>query len=124
MQFTKIYIGSEELPTLSESGYVVTANKIWSENTGRSTITGFMTGDIITIKNTIELSWELLYEKDLNKILDFFSNKKHSFFKVNYYYKGKYLESWFYASDPTYTLFKYVNGRAIYKDISVSLIEQ
>ena len=124
MQFTKIYIESEELPTLSEGGYVVTANKIWSENTGRSTITGLLTGDIITIKNTIDLSWELLYEEDLKKILDLLSNKQNPFFSVKYYYKGNYLTGSFYASDLTYTLFKYVNGRAIYKDISVSLIEQ
>lgn len=124
MRLSDIEINGGLLPVLDNGGYIVTANKIWSENTGRSTINGDLTGDIIAIKITLDLKWTALKDDELQQLIDCFSNLNYSFFNVTYCYNGAERTGSFYASDLTYTLSECINGTPIYTDISVSLIER
>ena len=45
------------LPPLAQDGLEVTAEKIWSQNAGRSTSTGDFSGDIIAVKYTVRLAF-------------------------------------------------------------------
>ena len=57
-------------------------NKLWSENAGRSTVTGASVGDIITIKRKLFLKWQYSSVSDIATIASWVSNVNLPFFQV------------------------------------------
>lgn len=109
-------------PPVSEGGYSVTPNKIWSSNTGRSA-TGKMFGDIVTTKYTVQLQWSKMKSSVVSELSESLSEKP--FFKVTFINeKGEKLTREFYCSDTSYSLKRIVNGEGIYNSISIELIER
>lgn len=100
----------------------MTKNKIWSSNTGRGA-TGKMLGDIIATKYTIRAQWNKLTQSQLTALENAIGSD--AFFSVTFVNeKGVQTTKTFYSADPTYTTKKYVNGVAIYENVSIELIEQ
>lgn len=58
----EIIVDGVALPVPAREGYRFTAQKIWSQNAGRSTSTGDFVGDIITKKYTVTLQYDSLTE--------------------------------------------------------------
>lgn len=56
------------LPPLVKGGLQVTAEKIWSQNAGRSTSTGEFTGDLIAVKYTVTLQFMRLTEEQFRTV--------------------------------------------------------
>lgn len=67
----QIKVGSNwvDLPEPAKEGLAITREPIWGTNTGRSA-SGKMTGDIITHKTTIAVTWPPLSAADTATILD------------------------------------------------------
>lgn len=53
---------------VAKDGIDFTAETIWSENTGRSTSTGTMVGDIITVKYTVRVKFKKLNAEQFRSI--------------------------------------------------------
>ena len=53
------------LPPLAKGGLHVTAEKIWSQNAGRSTSTGEFSGDLIAVKYTVRLTFDRLTSEQM-----------------------------------------------------------
>ena len=111
----KLTINGYSPPAVIRSGYSVTRNTIWSSNTGRS--------DIIARKYTVRAQWNKLTQSQLTSLANAIGTS--AFFPVTFVdEKGTQITRTFYSADPTYTTKKYVNGVAIYENVSIELIEQ
>lgn len=118
----KLTINGYSPPPVIRGGYSVTKNTIWSSNTGRSA-NGTMLGDIIARKYTVRAQWNKLTQTQLTSLAN--SIGSSAFFPVTFVdEKGAQITKTFYSADPTYTTKKYVNGVAIYENVSIELIEQ
>ena len=118
----KLTINGYSPPAVTRSGYSVTKNKIWSSNTGRGA-TGKMLGDIIATKYTIRAQWNKLTQSQLIALENAIGSK--AFFSVTFVNeKGAHTTKTFYSADPTYTTKKFVNGVAVFENVSIELIEQ
>ena len=118
----KLTINGYSPPAVTRSGYSVTKNKIWSSNTGRGA-TGKMLGDIIATKYTIRAQWNKLTQSQLTALENAIGSK--AFFSVTFVNeKGVQTTKTFYSADPTYTTKKFVNGVAVFENVSIELIEQ
>lgn len=60
--------GTDLTALLAEDGLQFTAEKIWSQNAGRSTSTGEFSGDLIAVKYTVTLSFNRLRESEFRSI--------------------------------------------------------
>ena len=82
-----------------------------------------MLGDIIARKYTVRAQWNKLTQTQLTSLAN--SIGSSAFFPVTFVdEKGAQITKTFYSADPTYTTKKYVNGVAIYENVSIELIEQ
>ena len=118
----KLTINGYTPPAVTKSGYSLTKNKIWSSNTGRGA-TGKMLGDIIARKYTLRAQWAKLTQTQLTSLENAIGSD--AFFSVTFVNeKGANTTKTFYGADPTYTVKKFVNGVAVYENVSIELIEQ
>lgn len=117
----KLIINGYEPPVVSEGGYSVTPNRIWSKNTARSA-TGKLHGDIVTTKYTVKCKWERMKQADVTNISKAVSP---AFFSVTFYDEKDIKQTkTFYCADITYNLKKVTKYGNIYTDLSIELIEQ
>lgn len=96
--------------------------KIWSSNTKR-TSSGLMVGDVIAIKDTISLMWNILTPEELVTLDAIISN---AFFNMTYLdpRTNATITKEFYASTPSYTVYSYVEGMYKYQGTAVDIIER
>ena len=117
-----LMIDDIRLPEPKLNGLIITPEKIWSKNTGRTTI-GEMVGDVICIKNKLKISWPPLSAEQV-ALID--AAITPAFFDV--YYKdprtNQYVTKPMYAGTPTYPVYSYASGLPEYVGVTVDLIEQ
>lgn len=123
MRIDEIKINSYSIPVPDENGFKRTKNKLWSSNTGR-TASGKMVGDIVAVKYTLEFSWSELSAAELKTLEDAVGTA--AFFPVIFPEEGTgtQLTKNFYAADMTYDTKTIVDGKEIYSDVALQLIEQ
>lgn len=123
MQVDEITINGYRIPVPDENGFKRTKNKLWSSNTGRSA-SGKMLGDIIAVKYSLEFLWAKLTAAQITSLEAAVGTD--AFFTVVFPKEGTgaKLTRNFYAADMTYDTKKYENGKEIYSDVSLQLIEQ
>lgn len=114
--------GGVDMPDPALNGLTYKPEKIWSKNTGRGA-DARMLGDVIAIKMTLQIKWNILSDAQVVKIDAAITP---AFFPV--YFKnprtGKYETKTFYADAPTYPVYSYVSGLPAYNGVAVDLIEQ
>lgn len=126
MAILKLYAGStvasmSELP--SPIDLKCTHEQIWSENTGRAqsgTNKAKMIGDVVAQKTTYQIKWGIINGTQLQQIKDGLT-KGFFYFAVgtsqpssaSKYYRGEISFDWVQAGN-----------QVMYKDVSVSVIEQ
>ena len=82
-----------------------------------------MLGDIIAKKYTLRAQWAKLTQTQLTSLENAIGTS--AFFNVAFVNeKGSQETRTFYGADPTYTVKKFVNGVAVYENVSIELIEQ
>lgn len=83
---------------------------------------GEMHIDRIATKRKLEVSWNALYPEQLQALLTQVSNV---FFLVSYPdpLEG-YTTKTFYVGDRNTPMYSYINGEAVWKDISMNFVEQ
>lgn len=82
-----------------------------------------MLGDIIARKYTLRAQWTKLTQTQLTSLENAIGSD--AFFSVTFVNeKGANTTKTFYGADPTYTVKKFVNGVAVYENVSIELIEQ
>jgi hypothetical protein len=120
----KLYFNSTEIPAPADGGVKFKNNKIWSNNTGRSS-NCVMVGDIRAIKKTISLSWFNLTPAQVATINSFISNIGRPFFNVTMF-DETYTPTVFsvYAGDPSYEIWGWDERRQLVKGLAVDLVEQ
>lgn len=124
MSIQKLFFNDVEVPAPTDGGVKIKNNKIWSNNTGRSS-NCVMVGDIRAIKKTISLQWYHLTPEQTALINSFISNLGRPFFKVTMYdeaYQPRTISV--YAGDPTYDVWGWDEKRQFCKGLAVDLIEQ
>lgn len=111
-------------PAPKEGGVIIGREKIWSQNTNR-VASGLMVGDIIAIKNTLEISWAKLRQADVESLDNAINNIETPFFNVAYCDEtGTTVSRKFYAAPNSYTRKVYTKDDIVYTDISIRLIER
>ena len=122
MNLPQLEINGYSPPAPDSAGYVVTENKIWSKNTGR-TASALMVGDIVGRKYSVVLTWSDLKQNEV-KLIDKAINEK-AFFPVTFEnQRGEVLTRTFYSDDPAYGKKKYKDGEWVYGSFSVTLTEK
>ena len=94
---------------------------IWSSNTGRSTDSGKMIGDVIAEKKTIDIEWGVLTAEEMKRISD---NLKSGFHPVTFYDNGEILTITSYRGTLKKEYLGFISGVHYYKNASVSIIQQ
>lgn len=111
--------GTVELPApikLSTSDEI-----IWSANTGRSTESGKMIGDVVAEKLTLDIEWGVLTGAEMKKISD---NLKSGFHPVSFYDDGDFITITSYRGTLKKEYLGYYGGVHYYKNVTVSIIQQ
>lgn len=108
-----------ELPSPTE---ISTGNEIlWSSNTGRSTNSGKMLGDIVAKKDTLSIKWEYLTRAERQTIIQ---NMAGSFFEFTMVFDGVEETMTCYRAPIQSELLGYVGGVCYYKSVTCELVEQ
>lgn len=94
---------------------------IWSANTGRSTESGKMIGDVVAEKKTVDIEWGVLDADDMKKISD---NLKSGFYPVWVYDNGEMTKIVSYRGTLKKEYLGLINGTHYYKSATVSIIQQ
>lgn len=95
---------------------------IWSSNTGRSTASGKMIGDVIAEKRTFAIKWGILPKSEQKKIKE---NLKSGFHPVELIFDDETVTLLSYRGTITSDALGYVgDGNYYYKSVSCSIIEQ
>lgn len=112
--------GDVELPSPTK---ISTSDEIiWSSNTGRSTESGKMIGDVIANKKNIDIEWGVLTESQLKKITD---NLASGFYPFTFRDDGEVKTITAYRSSIKKEHLGYMSdGVYYYKNVSVSVIQQ
>lgn len=111
--------GSVNLPSPVK---IVTGDEIiWSANTGRSTKSGKMIGDVIAQKISLDVEWGVLTAAELKKIAD---NLKTGFYPITFYYYGQEKTITVYRGTLKSEYLGYFGGIHYYKNVTLSLIQQ
>ena len=109
------------------SGFTISKNKIWSENTRRNDL-GDMVGTIIAIKRKVEITWNYLTSEQIALIDSVVSDISKPFTTVEYTDDTKYPVSTTtinaYFGDGVYPIHDRINGVAKFTGIKVSGIEK
>lgn len=121
---TDVYIDDVLLPRCAEGGIMVTVNKLYASNSGRSPTTGDFIGDVVALKHDINLSWGLLNEDDFNLISAPADSAvvEHS---VRMMFDGmEYTTKSCYIADLPRTIRKQrKDGKLLYENISLHIVE-
>ena len=125
MSYDKILtINGYEPPAPTEDGIKIGIEPIWSSNTGRSA-SGLMLGDIISVKTTLDITWNRLTDSQTAQLDDAIHNINTPFFSVSYYNQRGVKETrTFYSSPNFYNQKRYTSDGISFSDISIKLIEQ
>lgn len=109
--------------TLPSPVSISTTNEIlWSSNTGRSTSSGKMLGDVIAEKETFSIQWGVMTKADQKKIVN---NLKSGFHTVQFIFSDETVNLASYRSAITSEHLGYVgDGVYYYKSVSCEIIEQ
>lgn len=111
-------------PTPDENGIIITSEKLWSEDTGRSS-SGLLVGDLIAIKTTIEIHWHKMKGADVDLLDKAINDINAPFFEVEYYNQnGVYSKGTFYSASTTYNQRSYTKDGIVYSELVVKLVEQ
>ena len=111
------------LPTPKRDGVIISDERVWSANTGR-TASGKMVGNTIAVKSTIQINWNTLTAAEAAQIRSVVSDKSKGFRVLKYTdLNGETVEKTVYFGTPSYTLRStYGGGRVV--NVSVTAIEQ
>lgn len=119
----KVYFNGIEMPTPASIEY--SNNKLWSQNTGRSTATGLNVGDIITIKKKLVISWTWLTGEQTELLNSFISNVNIPSFTVDIIDEAFVRHSYvMYAGTPIYKQYSWNEKFQLVQSLNVDLIEQ
>ena len=119
-----LYINSQKMPTPALEGVVISREKIWSANTGR-TAAGKMVGTVVAVKTTIKIKWPPLTPDQVAVIESAVSDGDNPFVPVKFTdATGVTVTKTMYFGTPTYTVYSWANGRQYLRDVSVTGIEQ
>ena len=119
-----LYINSTKMPTPALEGVVISREKIWSANTGR-TAAGKMVGTVVAVKTNIEIKWPPLTPAQVAVIESAVSDGDNPFVPVKFTdATGVTVTKTMYFGTPTYTVYSWANGRQYLRDVSVTGIEQ
>lgn len=122
MNLPQLKINGYTPPMPDREGYIVTENKIWSKNTGR-TASALMVGDIVGRKYSVALTWSDLKQSDVADIDNAINEK--AFFSVTFEnQRGEVLTRSFYSDDPAYGKKIYKDGEWHYSSFTVILTEK
>lgn len=95
---------------------------IWSSNTGRSTASGKMLGDVIAEKETFSIKWGVLTKAEQQKIKN---NLKSGFYPVSFIFDDETVTLSVYRGTITSVSLGYVgDGIYYYKSVTCDIIEQ
>lgn len=95
---------------------------IWSSNTGRSTASGKMLGDVIAEKQTFSIKWGVLTKEEQKKIRN---SLKSGFYPVSFMFDDETVTLSAYRGTITSTALGYIgDGIFYYKSVSCDIIEQ
>lgn len=94
---------------------------LWSSNTGRSTKSGKMIGDVIAEKKTIDIEWGVLTADEMSLIS---SKLKGGFYPVSFIENGTLLTITAYRGTLKKEYLGYAGGVHYYKNATVSIIQQ
>lgn len=94
---------------------------IWSSNTGRSTESGKMIGDVIANKLTLDIEWGVLTETEMKKISD---NLRSGFYPVSFRDDGIMITITAYRGTLKKEHLGYAGGTYYYSSASVSIVQQ
>ena len=120
----ELYINGSKMPTPALNGVTLTTNKIWSNNTGRTTA-GTMVGTIVCVKHKMAIKWPPLTEAQAAVIEAAVSDTENPFVPVQYTdMAGKTVTYTMYFGDVTYTQYSWSEGLRYIKDVTVDGIEQ
>lgn len=109
--------------TLPSPTEISTTNEIiWSSNTGRSTTSGKMLGDVIAEKQTFSIKWGILTKAERQIIVD---NMKSGFYPVSFVFDDETVTLNTYRGTITSAMLGYIgDGNFYYKSVSCDVIEQ
>lgn len=121
----ELILDGVRLPPPGRSGYVVTPNRLWSENAGRSSATGKFIGDIIAVKFSVSVTWERLTDEEM-QLLFGFSASTAPWHTLEFTFGGRRRKINCYIADCSYTMrrFDMREGIPIYDGVTFELIEQ
>lgn len=115
-----IKVNNVVLPSPTEVS--TTDEIIWSSNTGRSTASGKMLGDVIAEKQTFSVKWEYLTKTEQKAIKD---NLKSGFHPVSFIFDDETVTIYSYRGTITSQHLGYIgDGHYYYKSVSCDIIEQ
>lgn len=119
-----LYINGQKMPTPALEGLILSREKVWSANTGR-TAAGKMVGTVVAIKTTMKIKWPPLTPAQVAVIENAVSDSAHPFVPVKFTdATGATVTKTMYFGTPTYTVYSWANGRQYLRDVSVTAIEQ
>ncbi len=120
----ELYINGTKMPTPALNGVTLTTNKIWSNNTGRTTA-GDLVGTIVCVKHKIAIKWPPLTESQVAVIEAAVSDTANPFVPVKFTdMTGTTVTYTMYFGDPSYTQYSWSEGLRYIKDVTVDGIEQ
>lgn len=121
---TDVFIDGVKLPNCVEGGIVVTRNKLYGKNAGRSETTGDFIGDIITRKYDVNLTWGLLREADF-EIIQTPADSDTVEHEVKMMFDGKNYETrTCYIADLPRTIKKQrQDGVLLYQNVTLHIVE-
>lgn len=122
MTVSDLYIAGVKMPTPALEGFVVSREKLWSANTGR-TGSGKMVGSVVAVKTKVNIRWAALSMAQAAVVESAVSGG--AFVTLRYTDMTgvtKTLTGYFGA--PTYTIYSYATGAQWVKDVSVDFVEQ
>lgn len=100
---------------------VISRNKIWSQNTGR-TKSGKYAGDLIALKWRIDATWNNISENKAQEIMNAFEPAY-----VNVRFRNPKTKAnataKFYGGDETLNVYNYDIDEAVYESVSLSIVE-
>lgn len=115
----KILANNVELPSPVE---ISTTNEIiWSANTGRSTTSGKMLGDVIAEKRTFSIRWGVVTKAEQKKIV---SNMKSGFYPVSFVFDDETVTLNVYRGTITSAALGYAGDTFYYRSVACDIIEQ
>ena len=121
-----IKLNNTALPNPSENGLRLGSKKVWSKNTGRTSNSALMVGDIVAIKKTIDITWEILTEDQVNTIETIVSNPANAFMTLEIYdpAQNTTITKTVYAGDIDYPLSYIDANHGYYTNVTLNLVEQ